>query len=117
MSYNRTLKKLVIVEAQLNHNHETIAQVLPPNALKKGHIVFKLLKTQKQASCVCGYFALAFATALCFGLDPETLNYDQDKLIQHYIDCVFNNKQELLFPYNSKKVYNTTNQYTKYKLP
>ena len=55
-----------------------IAQVLPPDALKKGYIVFKLLKTQKQASCVCGYFALAFATALCFGLDPETLFFDQE---------------------------------------
>jgi hypothetical protein len=66
-----------------------IAQVLPPDALKKGPIVFKLLKTQKQASCVCGYFALAFATALCFGLDPETLFFDQEQLIQHYILLLF----------------------------
>jgi hypothetical protein len=71
-----------------------IAQVLPPDALKKGYIVFKLLKTQKQASCVCGYFALAFASVLCFGLNPDTLFFDQEQLIQHYIDCVFHNKKK-----------------------
>jgi hypothetical protein len=54
-----------------------VAYTINPIIKTKGRIVFKLLKTQKQSSCVCGYFALANATALCYGFDPETLVFDQ----------------------------------------
>ena len=36
----------------------------------------------------CGLFAIAFATALCFGKQPEQLSFHQDQMRSHLIQCL-----------------------------
>lgn len=45
----------------------------------------------------CGLFALATATALCYGVDPTTCVYDQESMRQHFHACLTNRKITL-FP-------------------
>ena len=35
----------------------------------------------------CGLFAIAFATALCFGLDPHTCSFAQAEMRNHLTAC------------------------------
>ena len=44
----------------------------------------------------CGLYSLAFATALCYGDDPESLIFifDPDRLRSHYNRCCSNEKAE-----------------------
>ena len=35
----------------------------------------------------CGLFAIAFATALCFGQDPYRLSFNQQKMRNHLMEC------------------------------
>jgi Ulp1 family protease len=44
----------------------------------------------------CGLYSLAFATALCYGDDPESLIFifDPDRLRSHYNRCCSNKKAE-----------------------
>ena len=51
-------------------------------------INFRIQKTQKQPMTWCGYFACAFATALCYGFDIESLNFDLDDILQHWLRCI-----------------------------
>ena len=45
----------------------------------------------------CGVFALAFATDLCFGIDPATQTYNQECMRTHYVSCL--DSQEMVpFP-------------------
>ena len=55
-------------------------------------IVFK--RVQKQQKQLCGYFALAFATALCFQKNPEYMIFKEDLLIEHYINCIRENQAQ-----------------------
>jgi hypothetical protein len=50
----------------------------------------------------CGYYALANATALLYGLNPGQLVYDENSLRNHYIQIVFFNKELSMFPYEVK---------------
>ena len=36
----------------------------------------------------CGLFAIAFATALCNGVDPYSLSLDQKSMREHLLNCV-----------------------------
>ena len=36
----------------------------------------------------CGLFSVAFATSLCCGLDPSTLNFDQLQMRSHLLKCI-----------------------------
>ena len=45
----------------------------------------------------CGIFVIAFATALCMGIDPYTLNIDQNKSRIHLLKC-FEQKNISAFP-------------------
>ena len=40
----------------------------------------------------CGLFAIAFAVALCFGLNPSKLNFQQHKMGDHLLHCLAENK-------------------------
>jgi hypothetical protein len=113
---------VVLLESSIRSKIDTdlgtvVANTIDPIVKTKGRIVFKVIKTQKQSSCVCGYFALANAATLCYGLDPETLVFDQKKLIEHFIQIVYEGKPLSMFPYKLKKVYNTNHMYLHYKLP
>ena len=67
-------------------------------------ILFINEKVQKQInSSDCGLFALAFATDLCHGVDPQTQAYDQENMRAHYVDCL--ESQEMVpFPKTSRRV-------------
>ncbi len=54
----------------------------------------------------CGYFSLANATALCYKLDPETMEFDENKIRQHYINIMFNNFPLTMFQFTQKKKFN-----------
>lgn len=71
-------------------------------------VVFKIHKTQFQkGKSDCGVFAIAYATDLCFGNDPASCLYEQNKLRSHFMDCL---KSEHLtpFPSSTKKVEKPT---------
>lgn len=36
----------------------------------------------------CGLFAIAFAVALCFGLNPAKLIFNQEKMREHFVQCL-----------------------------
>jgi len=61
--------------------------------------VIKNVQIQKGENC--GFFALAFAYALCIGLDPEEMHFDEEKIRNHYFDIIFNNKEMNMFPYTN----------------
>ena len=46
----------------------------------------------------CGVFAIAFAVAFCFGLNPTKLIFDQSKLRTHLITCL--SKKNSNFPFS-----------------
>ena len=61
-------------------------------------------KVQKQIGVSeCGLFALAFATDLCYGLDPANQHYDQTTMRQHYVSCL-ESKAIVPFPKTTKRV-------------
>jgi hypothetical protein len=74
--------------------------VLP--ILQQPTIVIRVQKTQKQQLSWCGYFACAFATALCFEINVETILFDTDQLIPHWLGCI-ENREVSMFPYRNKK--------------
>ena len=45
----------------------------------------------------CGLFAIATATALCHGIPPSNIVWDQSKMRTHLLQCFMNGKM-LLFP-------------------
>ena len=54
----------------------------------KMEVVVRLNKTQYQnGGSDCGVFAIAFATDLCYGNDPASLKYAQEKMRPHLIEC------------------------------
>ena len=54
-------------------------------------LVIHIMDTQKQkGGDDCGFFAIAAATSLCFGDDPTTLKYKQNKIRQHLHKCLNN---------------------------
>ena len=55
-------------------------------------LTFNIRNVQKQEQSLCGYFSLAFATALCYGKDPENLVFNPSNLIEHYIACITEKK-------------------------
>jgi hypothetical protein len=68
--------------AQLRHS--------PDNSLK-----ISLMPCENQEDGVnCGTFAIAFATALAFKLNPSELRFDQTIMRQHLINCLLNGKME-----------------------
>lgn len=50
----------------------------------------------------CGLMALAYATSLCFKLDPVNLVYCQENLRQHFLQCVIDGKMTA-FPVSSNR--------------
>jgi len=54
------------------------------------HIQMKWPVIKKQrGSNDCGLFAVASATAFCFGMDPTTQDWDQEAMRQHIARCFF----------------------------
>ena len=52
---------------------------------------------------VCGLFAIAFASSLCFGNDPQEIAYAQPLLRSHFIACLEDHKM-MPFPTTDRRV-------------
>ncbi len=85
--------------------------------LEKGHIIFRVQKVSKQRANFCGYFALANAMAICLGLDPETLIYDENQLRNHFISIIYHNQPVTMLSYTlKKKICKKTHKYLRFNL-
>ena len=63
--------------------------------------------------CVAG--GLYIATALCNEIDIETLQFDENEMIKHWIRCI-KEKKASMFPHKLKtRVNNTLHQIIRYK--
>ena len=70
------------------------------------YAIINRAKVQKQEGFDdCGLFALAFATTLCFNLNPINLIFDQIKMRDHYKNCIQSNTVTM-FPHTEKKLTN-----------
>ena len=85
---------------------DQVSRMMLKNITEQPIIRFKVQKTQQQQRTLCGYSSCAFATAICHRQNIEELLFDENKLIEHYIDCITKRKTSM-FPHNKKKVYNT----------
>ena len=52
---------------------------------------------QQQGGDDCGLFAIAFAEAICRGVRPELLRFDQSQMREHLLSC-FRNQKLTPFP-------------------
>ena len=89
-----------------NDLKKILSKIYPNEHPLDNELIVRVLKSQKQKKQLCGYFSLAYATALCFNLDVETLIFDEKQLIPHYIKCIEDKKIEM-FPHSIKHVNNT----------
>ena len=63
-------------------------------------VKFHMIPVQRQVKGTeCGVFAIAFAVALSFGLNPTKLIFDQSKMRTHLITCL-SQKQFSNFPFS-----------------
>ena len=65
---------------------------------KKTSLLFKDIQMQ-DGSSDCGVFAIAFASAITYELDPGTFLFDQSKMWQHLLKCLQKSKMSM-FPVN-----------------
>ena len=67
-------------------------------ACKGSQIEIKIIDVQRQkGTCDCGLFAVAFSTALANGIQPERLEFEQDRMRKHLYSC-FNQDALCMFP-------------------
>ena len=67
-------------------------------ACKGSQIEIKIIDVQRQkGTSDCGLFAVAFATALANGIQPERLEFEQDRMRKHLYRC-FNQDALSMFP-------------------
>ena len=69
-----------------------------------------------QKANLCGYFSLANAMALCFGLDPEELIFAENAIRDHFINIMFYNQEMSMFPHSVKKKYKTNHAHLRFDL-
>ena len=57
-----------------------------------------MLQCQKQTGATyCGLFAIAIAIAIASGLNPSKMNFRQEVMRAHLVNC-FNKNQLIVFP-------------------
>ena len=61
--------------------------------------LFPFQQKQSNNTADCGVFAIAFATAICNGQDPEKLLFKTSEMRKHLHDCLENKKMQQ-FPAN-----------------
>ena len=64
-------------------------------------VKFFVKNTSKQKRDLCGYFALAYAAALCFEQDPEELVFNEKQIISHFLRCILTQNVRM-FPHRRK---------------
>ena len=79
-----------------SHTKKQIASLLHTDS---SDIKIHMINTQRQTGgSDCGLFAIAFATAIAFGLQPEDYCFNQAKMREHLIRCLEAGK--MFFPYS-----------------
>ena len=74
--------------------------------LPKSCSKIKIIPVQKQSgSKYCGLFAVAIATSLAYGEDPQDFTYDQDSLRTHLMDCFTKKDIHFLKVRDCDKIY------------
>lgn len=68
---------------------KNILNVLPDELKSKGIGEAVVKSVQRQKGQYCGYFALAFASSLCQGLNPEKLIFEETEIREHYFASIF----------------------------
>lgn len=81
---------------------DQVSNLLDQSKIDNEIIYFRIQNTQKQEGHFCGYFALAFATAICFGVSPESIIYDQNQMIDHFLSCL-ETRTPTMFPHRLKR--------------
>ena len=72
-------------------------------------IKVKIKRTQIQKKSLCGYFACAFATALCYKIDIETINFDIEKLLLKKLASLLTSRKFSLRSNDSSNINNINN--------
>ena len=68
-----------------------IRNLLPTNNYAFLYFEVNVRHVQQQRKDRCGYFACAFAAALCEGLNPENLLFDEEDLVKEFKLSLSNN--------------------------
>ena len=95
---------------------QAISNIVIPEIKQKGFLIFRVQRVTLQKKTFCGYLSLANLTALCFGLDPETLLFDEHEIREHYLKITFESEPLTMFPYYSKRKSSIKNNLIKFKL-
>ena len=70
-------------------DQESTSQILSILKHEGKFVKFHMITVQRQVGGTeCGVFAIAFAVALSFGLNPTKLIFDQSKMRTHLITCL-----------------------------
>ena len=69
---------------------------------KSDSITVLVKNTKSQKKIFCGYYAAAYATALCNLIDPENLEFIEEDLPLHFLNCLKTGKIDM-FPHKIKK--------------
>ena len=81
-------------------DQESKSQILSILKHEGKFVKFHMIPVQRQVGGTeCGVFAIAFAVALSFGLNPTKLIFDQSKMRTHLITCL-SQKQFSNFPFS-----------------
>jgi len=91
------------VRILIKQSYEVMKQIASIINTKNSKIDFILEKTQQQKnSRECGIFAIAFATDLCYGIDPVGCKYGDGKLLKkHFLNCL---QEGCISPFLSQSV-------------
>ena len=91
ISPRHTLTCMTVYHGITDSTKAQIANLLHPDGHDKVTVVVQ--PVQQQVNSVdCGVFAIAFATALCFGLNPVNIHLNRREIRKHLWQCLSNNK-------------------------
>ena len=67
-----------------------IAQIYGPTCTSKGGLSIRKVSVQQQevGTLDCGLFAVAYATEVCYGMDPAKASFEQSKMNIHLVQCL-----------------------------
>ena len=82
---------------------DQIARMIPFSLLDKPILRIRIHGTQQQKRTLCGYFACAYATSLCFGIEIDKIEFFEKHLTQHWLKCIKERKISM-FPYKPKRM-------------
>ena len=109
--YRTSAQKIAIADVALYDSGGTPRRLDPELARQLGHfcnaksgkISVVVKKTLKQKATLCGFYAAAYATALCNFIDPENIDFTENLLPAHFLECL-KSRKVTMFPHKVKNV-------------